>query len=392
MKCSSFVLITVLFLSAAAPLFGQAGATRGSSFPPENSNIAGRRMGGVSIAVADSVPQLLGNSANLASLSRPHLFLSLNNASREFKVTKEDWNGTPVILPDAENPTDVSWTQGFDLGYSAVSFPFHLFKRQWVAAASYNGKHWGEFDERYFPAQSRIFGPGWKKNEHVQSATAAISTEILRSLRVGVSWTKWFGKFEWEQEGVNIRNDDYAGQAWQIGFVGEMGRFSLASTFHLPRQVMKSSTPSGYWIDEVTTLQSNGTMEIGFGYQPRPRWTLGLGYVYQRRFEVAQRIGESQFNMNYRGASRLSAGIEHELSLARVRVPVYVGYLASWLPNDTDMTSLPYILFIKTAEDRFRSQLVLGAAIGLNAVTFHADSRLTLHSSKKVVSNLPPYS
>lgn len=392
MKKPLAVLSAVLLSFAAAPLFGQAGSNLGLSFPKENWNMAGRRMGGVSVAIADNVPQLLGNPANLAALNRPHLFLSVNNASREFKITKEDQNGTPVVLPNAENPMDVSWTQGFDLGYSAVSLPFHLFKRQWVAAASYNGRPWGEFDERYFSAQNGIFGPGWKNDEQVQSATAAIGTALVRRIRAGVSWTKWFGKFEWEQEGVAIRTDDYAGQAWQLGIAGEIGRFSLASTVHFPRRVMKSRTPSGYWLNGVTTQQAHGAMEIGIGYQLQPRWTFGLGYLYQRRFEVEQRLGESQFHKNHRGASQLSAGIAHELSLARVRVPVYVGYLAAWLAKDDGMAALPFILISEPDEARFRSQLVLGAAIGLDAVTFHADSRLTLNSSKKVVSNLPPYS
>ncbi|MDZ7304188.1 MAG: hypothetical protein ONB44_18840, partial [candidate division KSB1 bacterium] len=77
-------LSALLLVSAAEPMFCQAGSTLGSSFPPESRNIAGRRMGGVSVAVADNIPQPLGNPANLASLKRPFLFLSLNNASRKF--------------------------------------------------------------------------------------------------------------------------------------------------------------------------------------------------------------------------------------------------------------------------------------------------------------------
>lgn len=80
-------LCVALLAWEVQPLLCQAGSyAMGSAVPLESWSIAGRRMGGVSVALAEEVPNVFANPANLASLDRPQIFLSLNNARRDFTV------------------------------------------------------------------------------------------------------------------------------------------------------------------------------------------------------------------------------------------------------------------------------------------------------------------
>jgi len=386
------VVLCAMLLIATELAFSQPGFTSASSLPPENWNIAGRRIGGVSVALADEVPQLQANPANLAFLTRTRVFLSLNTVQKKFDETKEDWDGTPVKFATVENPAHVFWSKWFEVGYAAAAFPFHLFGRQWAAAASYNGRHWQEFDERYFADLENYFKHMQQTGGEVNSVSVALAGEAFRKIRFGISSTRWFGHHDWKQEWPSGWTDDYDGHAWQLGITGVFGPLSLGSTIYLPRQVMKSSTTSGSPGSGVMTQDAKGAIEIGLGYHPWPRWTFGLGYVYQAGFEFKQSLGESKLSEETDATSRLSAGIEYEWSPSGLVLPLYAGFIGSWLSENNGTPPLGFYPAAVRDNNRFRSQLVLGAALKFNAIAFHADSRLTLSSSQTMASNLPPYS
>jgi len=381
-----------MLLIAAELAFGQVGFTTASSLPPENWSIAGRRMGGVSVALADEVPQLQANPANLAALHRPRVFLSVNTTQKKFNETKEDWDGTPANFASVENPAHVFWSQWFKLGYAAAAFPFHLFGRQWATAASYNGRHWQEFDQRYFADLKNYFKHMQLTGGEVSSVSLALAGEVSQKIRFGISSTRWFGHYDWKQDWSSRWTDDYDGQEWQLGITGVFGPLSLGSTVYLPRQVMKSTAAPGSPSTGTMTQDTKGAIEIGLGYHPRPRWTFGLGYVHQGAYKVSQSLGESQSDKELGGASRLAAGVEYAWSPAGFHLPIYAGYIASWLSKDYDTAAFGFNPAGDTNKNRFRSQLVLGAALKLNMIAFHADGRLTLKSSQTTASNLPPYS
>lgn len=262
------VVLCALLLIAAELTFSQPGFTSASSFPPENWNIAGRRIGGVSVALADEVPQLQANPANLAFVTRLRVFLSLNTVQKKFDETKEDWDGTPVNFVTIENPAHVYWDQWFNLGYAAVSIPFHLFRRRWVAAASYNGRHWAEFDERYSADPEGTFAHMQNTGGEVNSASAALAAEVTQKIHIGISSTRWFGHYDWEAKFPGAWTDDYDGQEWQLGVTGVFGRWSLGSAIYFPRQVMKSRPTPGSLSNAIMTQDSRGAIELVSAINP----------------------------------------------------------------------------------------------------------------------------
>jgi hypothetical protein len=342
-------------------------------------------MGGASVGLAEEVPNILANPANLASPDRPQIFLNLNNARKNFTIQ-------PIQPSIRTRSSDVSWTQGFNWGYSAVSLPFHVFKRRWVVAVSYNGRQWGEFDERYVSEAEGLLGFD-RRSGHVQSISAGLGIQVLSKIRAGVSWTTWFGESEWEYSAGYAKGiDDNAAQGWYGGVAAELGRFALGSTVAFPHRVMKSKTTSDLSAVELPEViqQFNGALEIGLGYHPWPRWTFGLGYGYQRSFDLQVRYGQEHFNPKYSGFSKASGGIEYKFSLGRVYLPVYAGYQAFGLHEPEGF--LPFYVRVPTADEkRFRSHLLFGAAAHAGSLAFYLDSRLTWDDFQ-VVGLAPPWS
>jgi hypothetical protein len=380
MKNLSVALGVVFLVWESQPLFCQAGSSiMGSAVPLENWNIAGRRMGGISVGLADDVPNILANPANLASLDRPQIFLSLNNARKDFTIQTNMSTAS----------TDVSWTQGFNLGYSAASIPFHIFKRRLVLAVSYNGRKWGEFDERYFSETNELLGFG-RRSGHVQSLSTGLGIQVLSKIRAGVSWTTWFGESEWEYSaGLATGIDDNAAQGWYGGVAAELGRFSLGSIIALPHRIMKSKNTFLLQLPEVTK-QFNGALEIGLGYHPSSRWTFGLGYGYQRGFDFESRYGSVHVDEKSPAFSKVSGGIEYKLSLGKVRLPVYAGYQAFGLHEP--MGFLPFYVQIPISDGkRFGDHLLLGATAQIGSLAFYFDSKLTWYDYQ-MIGILPPWS
>ena len=132
----------------------------GSVAPLEIWNFAGRKMGGVSVGLADDTPSIPGNPANLASLDRLQIFASMNNARKDFNARKNLGSNS-------------SWTQGIQWGYNAAALPFRRLTRRWIVAASYNGRQWREFDERYLKKTTTPFDDN-VRNGHVYSFSAGM--------------------------------------------------------------------------------------------------------------------------------------------------------------------------------------------------------------------------
>jgi len=382
MKRRSLLLGVALLLGGIHPLFCQMGkVVTGTGTPLENAAFAGRRMGGVSIGLADDVANLPANPANLASLQKMKIFASLNNVSKHFQV-RQDFSPT----------TKVDWTQGIELGYSAVSLPFQLFAKNAVVAFSYNGRQWDEFDERYFVESdvlpSSVLG---KRSGSVRSVSTGLGVQVLRKIRLGVSWTAWSGKNRWEFESIKGVTDDNA-QGWHAGIAADLDSFSLGATVAFPHRVLKSSmTSSGQPEVIAEAVQPfNGAVEIGLGFHPRPRWTIGLGYGFQRAFDYDFRERSSFDKLKYPALSRFSAGLEHRLSLKKIHLPLYAGYQLFWRHERLGLS--PYLIRMPISDEKnFRHQLLLGMTLEAGSWAIYLDSRWT-QDKFKMYLYAPPYS
>lgn len=351
------------------PLFCQVGsAALASVVPFESSSITGRTMGGVSVGLADEVPNVLANPANLAVLEHARVFLSLNNSWKDFDI-QTSFNNTS---------TAASWTQGLNWGYSAASLPFHMLNRYWVAAVSYNGRRWGEFDERYFAESNGLIDFGTRSG-HVHSFSAGVGIQVLSNIRAGVSWTAWSGESEWSySEGFVQETVDNEAQGWRGGVTAELGRFSLGSTVAFPHRVMKSRTTHSLlnadWAE--VTQQFNGSLEIGLGYRPWSQWTFGMGYSYQRGYDFEIRGAAPYRTEEYPAFSKAAAGVEYKFSFAKFQLPIYAGYQVYWLHEPAALFPF-YVRTPISEEKQFRSHWLIGAALQTGSLAIYLDSRLT---------------
>lgn len=383
MRKISLLLWVALASWETQPLFCQVGsAALASSVPFESWNFAGRTMGGVSVGLADEVPNLLANPANLATLEQARIFLSVNNLWKDFYI-QTDFNATS---------TEASWRQGLNLGYSAASLPVHLLSRNWVVAFSYNGRQWGEFDERYVVDAGKLLGFGTRSG-HVRSLSAGLGMQVLSNIRAGVSWTAWSGENEWNHSESFVQGtDDYEAQGWRSGVTAELGRFSLGSALAFPHRVMKSKTtydlvnPDGAEV----TQQFNGALEVGLGYRPWPQWTFGMGYSYQRGHDFEIHDGQLHRTVEYPALSKASAGVEYKFSFAEIRVPIYAAYQVYWRHEAIESSPF-YVRSPIFEEQKFRDQLLIGATVQTGSLAIYLDNRLTWEKFQ-MVGLLPPWS
>lgn len=383
MRKISLLLWVALALWEAQPLFCQVGsAALASVVPFESWNFAGRTIGGVSVGLADEAPNLLANPANLATLDHARVFLSVNNSWKDFDI-QMNFNTTG---------TGVSWRQGLNWGYSAASFPVHLLSKNWVIAVSYNGRRRGEFDERYVAEANGLIGFGTRSG-HVHSFSAGLGMQVLSNIRAGVSWTAWSGESEWNNSESYVQGtDDYEAQGWRGGVTAELGRFSLGSAVEFPHRVMKSKTTYDLVNPEGTevTQQFNGALEVGLGYRPWPQWTFGMGYGYQRGHDFEIHDGRVHRTEEYPALSKAAAGVEYKFSFAKVRLPIYAAYQVYWQHESIESSPF-YVRAPIFEEQKFRDQLLIGAAVQTGSLAIYLDNRLTWEKFQ-VVGLPPPWS
>jgi len=367
---------------------GQIGPAFTILSPYERQDRAGQRMGGVSVALPDEVANVLGNPANLTILNRPSFFASMINANREFSLAQE-W-------PEAKK-ADTQFRR-LEIGYSAFSFPVELFKKHWVVAASYNGRQWPRFDERFFASAMKTLAEySLERTGHIGSASLGLATRPFAKLSLGVGWTKWFGKTEWRYSTHNKGSADFAAQGWHLGLNSQAGPLSLGAVVYLPHKVMRGKGEAPDWrTAKVATTQTQkfrGAIDVGLAYRLRSL-TFGLGYAYQRStaFEFAE--GLDRDTEMLKAEKRIGAGAEWELKWPRFRLPLYVAYRAYLLPKDDIFVPWPSWRITESEKRDFRGEWNLGFALLYRSVELYVSATWSRSSCEILGTEFltPPWS
>lgn len=378
-----FFLALELFISVSA------GAQVGSAFEPEwpqnRQDVAGKKLGGVSVSIPGNAANVMGNPANLASIDHRTIFFSLANTQNNF-VFKDLY---------AKNETTLDWHQGLKPGYCAISWPFRSFGKKWVIAASYNGVHWPEFDERYVSDNSNLFNFSFGKKGHSRSLSLGIATKPISKISVGMGLTNWFGKTNWRYEGFGNGSCNFSSQGLHAGVNGQFGRLSVGSVFYFPHQLMTCTSNSTGWGTNYSLSLSkdfNGAVEVGVGYSLSTRLTIALGYGYQRGFDFITKTRDWQATDKQSKSAKLSGGFQYESRFRHAVFPIYFGYRIVWPPKKKINLPPGYISISNSDKESFRKELLFGASYKYKSTEFYFDTKWTASSFHISERALPPWS
>lgn len=392
---SSITPLSWILLLSAQCAWGQIGAYYHVVSPYENQNALGRRMGGVSVALPDAAPQVLGNPAGLAYIDRPTFFLSMSHDRSKLDFTEIG----------SEQASPYKWSGDPALGYTAASLPVKILKRLWVIAAAYNGRQSPEFDDSYVPAVDELIPFENEREGHISSASVGIGVQIVPSLSLGIGWTRWSGELKWrtvEAAGdssyeLNRQTSNYIGSGWQAGIMGQVGRLSLGAVVYFPQELMRGKgTQKLYFFTAERSYQQslkfNGALKGGAAYRFRSGLALGVGYSYQHNFVYQYKEGQDTFGEEYGGSTTLSGGIEYTLNFKKVHLPVYFGYQAGWMPEIQEFSGNRLVMVSKTDQQLFHDRYSLGVGLIYGSAGIHLTTQWMRSSLHITDLPLPPYS
>jgi len=375
-----------LLLFLIHPVIGQMGSDMLGSFSDTHS-MPGRRMGGVSVALPDFIPNVPGNPANLIFLRRRVVFLSITNFSTNISLNEQLTRTKETIR----------WSNGEAQGYCAASLPFKFLKKRWVAAASFNGEQWPTFDERYLSSGRNVFSYQLKKTGHIRSASMGLAAKLNKKYSVGIGWTKWLGKNNWYYGKERSGTADYSGQRWHLGFSGQLGRLSLGSVVYFPYQFVSGNSKTDFYFwNQPSSLQfyqnSSYDARFGFAYRLLRRCTIAASYSHQFPFEFHYVEQNRQNKVKYNKGKELSAGIEYQFTFAKIKMPIYFGYQAIW--PQQGIGHIPYAFFEITRKTNrsFLKRYVFGTHLQYKNLGLYFDAQWMRDFYEIIERNVPPWS
>lgn len=394
---NSIIYLLLIFILSIECIRGQIGAHYYVVPPYEGQDMLSRRMGGVTVALPDEVPQILGNPAGLAYIDKATFFLSMSHAESKLDFAEIE----------SEQASSHTWSGSLVPGNAAVSLPLELFWRRWVVAVAYNNRQSPEYnDETYIPPVKELIELTNEREGQIGSASVGIGVELLHSLSLGIGWTKWFGEMKWSTiealgdlfHTINRQTTDYNGSGWHAGVMGQAGRLSLGAVIYFPQELVTGEgVPEGYYFtDDIAYEQSlkfNGGFKGGVAYNPISSLTLGLGYSYRHGFIDQYRTGGDTLSEEYGSSTGLSGGIEYTLNLNKVHLPVYFGYFTSWMPEFPSFGDNGLVSISKDDRQRYSDRYSLGAGLIYGPFGLHLNAQWAQRSLTMSLAStlLPPW-
>jgi hypothetical protein len=327
----------------------------------------GQTIGGASVALADSIPIIFNNPANLAQLRSLKGFISLNYGRGNLKPDSEsDFYFNPYY-----------WDDGLNLGIAALSLPFKLFHLPGTLAASYSGT---------IPYSYKL-GDAYKYSGKSQSASMGLAIQLSSRFRIGVGGTHRLGDYNtktFDSIAADFwinRNFHYSGNVYHIGLQNDIAqRFALGVVYYFPSQLsVEIKTTYSDFLGEFTfkeKQQISGALRVGLGYRFSANGSLGAGYGYQWIHEQNT------------GVSSISAGIEYKFRINTIILPLYVMYESKSVPANIGEN-----IFASSQEKAGCHILGLGGGIQWKAFTLYFATQWSQCGSCEVsMMPAPPWS
>ncbi len=324
----------------------------------------GQTIGGASVALADSIPDIYKNPANIAQLKHFKAFISLNYRRNYIEASSSDF----VDI-------DKQWNDKFYINSFAISIPFRILSVPIIVAGSYNSNHPYYYEVGNSDVSDRF-------SAHLHMASLGLGLQPSSKLRLGLGWTRLLSRYQ--QISVEIPTDqasskttDYSTNLFYVGLHHNPSKsLSLGLVFYFPSKLKNDNESNNYNEMEV---EYSGSLRLGLGYHINDNWTLGLGYGYQWLEEYES------------GMSTLSAGIGYTFVWDKKSLPIYLMYETILFPQKLNESISDH------GENILKyHQVGVGGGIQFTDFSIYAASTWSLYGdyfySSSLVSPLPPWS
>ena len=402
-KCVFTQLIVVFAVLFVHTCFAQLSAYHGIVFPYEGQALAGKALGGVTVAAPDYVPDARGNPAGLAFTENIQFFAGVNSYWDSYKLDYE------LLYMDKEK-SKISYTRYHFLpSQFSVAVPFRLYNKKTTVAVSVNKINSPEIETMNIPEIKKDLNYRYNSNGTVWNSSLAAAIRLNENLSIGFSWTQWYGKWDWRTEhyidqfskkNVNIGRGTfkYKGSSFSLGVLQQFRKLSVGLVLHSPFTLMKADKikPESWIPSESIDLEQrfNGAVYAGLVYQVSPRSRIGFGYRHQDTFTTKETF-EFGFTVPidnyYSNSHKVSIAGEYALNIFSLRVPVFLAYYGQWLPL-TEQTYWRHQSLFITEKNRYQNGAALGLKLDFNNMEFFFVTSWNRYSFKAEQSMDPPFS
>jgi hypothetical protein len=383
--------IVFLFVFINNCLFAQLSVYHGVIFPYESSGRLPQTVGGVSVAVPDFISGAQSNPAGLAFYQSPLVYANLH--LRRLKLTSDfASNGQSIALK--------SCTGG---GQFSGLIPVRLFGKKMVFAFSALKIDAPEFEN--IPMASEADHVKYTRTGTVWNTTLGISSRLFNHLTAGVSVTKWFGQWKWQDEFTppipyltGNGTYKYTGINLSAGLMHQFDRFSWGMAIHSPFTLMKCyperstiTSENFYHYEQKFT----GMVSVGISYRFYPQFLWTAGFCFQNKMSVKEIVRNGKntatlFVEKFGGSHQANLGGEYVIKFRQVRVPVFLAYRAIWLPKTENSQSDIYELFSSGEKKKISHSVIAGLNLEYQSYGFYLTTQWNSSKVDVLSSRLQP--
>jgi len=396
-----FLLSVILCINTG---FAQLSAYHGIVFPYEQQTLAGKSLGGASVAVPDYVPDARGNPAGLAFSENIQFFAGINTQRDNYKLDYQ----FPAMGDAQKSKLTYTRNQFFPSNFS-LAIPFDLKNKKAAVTLSVNKINIPEIATMDIPEIKRDLDYDYTSNGDIWNSSLAAGIKLNENLSVGFSWTKWFGKWNWETENIIVYDStyskntaqgthEYSGNSFSLGVVQRIHKLSIGLVLHSPFTLMKADKViPDFWLpSDIVNMeqQYKGAVSVGLAYRVSQFSRIGLGYRYQDKFTIQETPDwedAKPINFEYSNAHKVSISGEYAFHIFSLRVPVFLTYSGQWLPVSEESWSRRQTLLIKE-KNRFQNSVAMGLQLGIKNMDFYFVTSLNQYTFKGHHFSNPPYS
>jgi hypothetical protein len=387
-KLIPFFLIFALF--SAKENFAQSSIYHSIIFPYDLRGSVTQTMGGISAAQPDFISGAQINPGGLSFFNKGRLFLGM--AQKFIRIKQKPLQSQDSFSKDLSMiPAQFS-----------ASIPFKMIGRQNTVSISANKIDSPEY-EVLENISENSFADFYERNGSVWKTDLGISSQLFKNLGVGLSWTKWFGTWRWNDETQpnRINNQEeylYNGSSFTLGVMKRWKKTSIGLALYSPFTLMKTKTTylpwEGFESKFRISQKFKGGGRVGVVFQFNPQFKIGAGYRYQDKILIEALDENDYLIQNYSGKShQVSLALEFSLLLKRMHIPLFVSYQITKIP-DIEGDTFIYQTYSFQNKEKFIHGFTAGLKFNYRPLTFYLTNQLYFsHVQVKADTQIiPPYS
>lgn len=398
LKCLQ--LLSIFFFLSILNAYTQFSAYHGIIFPYDNPNNVIHSAGSVTYALPDYSANILNNPVSSSFVQRPQIYLSFNRDNSRYEVSRHI-----TFSPYEVENLKIQFSRYvyYPDSFSGV-LPVKIDKRKSALAFSLNKINSPEY-EVWLPSNKYVdLDLTHIRNGNVWNASIGISHQFSKDITVGLSWSKWFGKWDWHDDNRSGFIDGngtfkYTGNLVNIGILKKFQNLSVCLIFHSPFTLLKTNSTAvlgwgrteEYFKHFKIRQHFKGAYKLGIAYQWKNRFSISTGYRYQRKSLIILKRKIPFFGREYEIEEEY--GDSHLVSLANeivfrfknMKIPVFLSYWVNWQPNfhapDPVFTYLidykyfGYQFLTNDESSVIAKNLALGIKFPLHSIIFHLTSQ-----------------